>query len=52
MDTPHYFTNFKTGEHFQGTLRELIKTHNLNDGTAREMLGGRKPHLKGWTIKS
>jgi hypothetical protein len=52
MDTPHYFTNFKTGERFQGTLQELIKSHNLNDGAAREMLGGRKPHLKGWTIKS
>lgn len=52
MDTLHYFSNFKTGERFQGTLRELIKAHNLNDGAAREMLGRRKSHLKGWTIKS
>ena len=52
MDTIHHFSNFKTGEYFRGTLRELVKTHNLNDGTAREMLGGRKAHLKGWTIKS
>jgi len=52
VDVPRHFSNFKTGEHFRGTLRELIKSHNLNDGAAREMLGGRKPHLKGWSIKT
>lgn len=52
MDIIYEFFNFKTTENFRGTLRELIRNYNLNDKCAREMLSQRKPHLKGWTIKS
>lgn len=52
MNMIYTFMNKWTGETFEGTPLEIINKHQLNANVFKEVLGGRKRHLKGWTIKT